>query len=288
MVSNKNITANFVQNHYDLDINVVGNGTVNITPNKTNYTYGAVVNLTAISDEGWYFNNWAGDITGNDNPFFAAIVNDIRITAIFKKSLINISTYNITINIEGNGIVNISPNKDNYTYGEIVEITAIPDSNWYFDYWTGDISGNNLSCEINMTCNKNVTAHFKQLENQNNLEKIVGGGRGTSFKPYIVEKSNIPPVAIAGGPYYGKVGEYITFNGSNSYDIDHYPNAWKVCENHFVLHGLIPYYASELMDYYAEAMEKVFNNADKALEHYNKTADYVPLVARQARIKNRR
>ena len=222
MDSNKNITANFVQNFYDLNINIVGNGTVNINPYKTNYTYGSVVNLTAISDEGWYFDHCTGDIIGNDNPFFVTIVNDMRITVIFEKSLFNISNYNITINIEGTGIVIVDPTKNNYTYGEIVEITAIPDTNWYLDFWSGDITGDNLSCEINMTCNKIVTVHFKQLENQDNLEKIVGGGGGTNFKPFIVEKSNIPPVAIAGGPYYGKVGEIITLNGSNSYDIDHY------------------------------------------------------------------
>lgn len=222
MYSNKTITANFIQNLYDLGINVVGNGTVNIKPNKTNYTYGSVVNLTAIADEGWYFYHWTGNITGNDNPFFVTIDNDKNITAIFGKSLFNISIYNITINIEGNGIINIQPNKDNYTYGEIVEITAIPDTNWYLDYWNGDITGNNLSNEINMTSNKIVNAHFKQLENQDIQEKIVGGGGGTNFKPLIVEKSNIPPVAIAGGPYYGLIGEIITFNGSKSYDIDHY------------------------------------------------------------------
>lgn len=222
MHSNKTITANFIQNLYDLDINVVGNGTVNIKPNKTNYTYGSVVNLTAIPDKGWDFKNWTGNINCNDNPFFVTIDNDKNIIAIFGKSLFNISIYNITINIEGNGIVNIQPNKDNYTYGEIVEITAIPDNNWHLDCWSGHITGNNLSTEINMTCNKIATAHFKQLENQDNKEKLVGGSGGTNFKPLIVEKSNIPPVASAGGPYYGLIGEIITFNGSKSYDIDHY------------------------------------------------------------------
>lgn len=226
MDSDKTITANFVQNFYHLEINVSGNGSVNIDPDKTNYSYGSIVNLTAFADEEWYFYGWTGDITGYENPFFVSIDNDKNITAIFKKSIINTFFYNITIYVEGNGIVNINPNKDNYSYGEIVEITAIPDSNWYLDCWTGDITGNNLSNEINMTSNKIITAQFKEIENQgedsNSLEKVVGGGGGTNFNPSTVEKSNIPPVAIAGGPYYGLVEENITFNGSKSYDTDHY------------------------------------------------------------------
>ncbi|KYK25118.1 hypothetical protein AYK24_05275 [Thermoplasmatales archaeon SG8-52-4] len=224
MDSNKTVTANFAQKNYYLVTNVIGNGTIEIKPFKTNYTYGSVVNLTSKPFDGWYFDHWIGNITGNDNPYFITIDNDKNITAIFNKFLFNLSIFNITINIEGNGIVNINPDKDYYTYGEIVEISAIPNSNWYFDCWSGDITGSNLSYEINITSNKFITAHFRQFEEDDdeNKEIIIEGGGGSDWKLLTFEKSNIPPVADAGGPYYGLIGETITFNGSNSYDVDHY------------------------------------------------------------------
>jgi len=60
----------------------------------------------------------------------------------------------------GNGRIEINPEKALYTDGESVTLTAIPDSGWGFDWWTGDASGTNNPITIVMDSDKNITANF--------------------------------------------------------------------------------------------------------------------------------
>lgn len=59
-----------------------------------------------------------------------------------------------------NGVVNKSPDKTHYGSGEAVTLTACPDSNYRFSYWTGDISGETNSITIIMNSNKCINAIF--------------------------------------------------------------------------------------------------------------------------------
>jgi len=64
MDSNKIVVAHFLQNKYNLTINIDGNGYVSKDPDQENYTLGTIVNLTAVADSGWKFDHWSGDIGG--------------------------------------------------------------------------------------------------------------------------------------------------------------------------------------------------------------------------------
>jgi len=71
MNGNKNITANFTQNpptRYTLTVNVTGLGSVSKNPNKSTYNDGEQVTLTAISNSGYSFSSWSGDLSGTANP----------------------------------------------------------------------------------------------------------------------------------------------------------------------------------------------------------------------------
>ncbi|EMR74734.1 repeat-containing protein [Thermoplasmatales archaeon SCGC AB-540-F20] len=72
--------------------------------------------------------------------------------------------YLLTINRTGNGTVTKDPDQATYTYGTLVELTATPDIEWDFSYWSGDLSGSGNPITINMISDKEVTAHFTENE----------------------------------------------------------------------------------------------------------------------------
>ena len=152
---NKSVTATFTQNEYILTIVIEGSGIVNKNPDQTTYQYGTVVTLTAVPSNGWSFNHWSGDLTGNNNPENITMNDNKTIIANF-----TINYYTLTINIQGNGTVNKNPNQTTYPYGTIVTLTAIPETGWTFDHWSGDLTGNNNPENITMNSNKTIIANF--------------------------------------------------------------------------------------------------------------------------------
>ena len=284
MNCNKSVTAHFIQNQYSLNVSIIGNGTVVKEPNQTFYVYGDVVNLTSLPESGWIFDHWEGDLSGNENPAFVTINDNIEVTAVFNESLYTLTVnidgdgivdvnpsgpyylgdivyltavanigsvfsywsgdlesfntsetiiidgsktvtahfvqenYKIIINIEGSGIVNKTPDQENYTYNTSVELNSIPASGWIFDHWSGDLSGNSNPVTINITEDKNITAHFA-LTNQGGGGSNGGGGGGNGGS---TRKPNKLPVAdlSAGEPYIGFIDEVIEFDGSLSHDSD--------------------------------------------------------------------
>ncbi len=87
--SDKNIQAIFAKKEYALTINTEGEGTVDEsilqTTSTTDYESGTIVELTANPTEGWRFNNWEGDIEGNQNPEQIAIDEEKSVTAVFEE-----------------------------------------------------------------------------------------------------------------------------------------------------------------------------------------------------------
>ncbi|MBK6283473.1 MAG: hypothetical protein IPF54_13215 [Draconibacterium sp.] len=83
MNANQTVTANFTPNEYTLNVSVVGNGTVDRTPDQTTYHYGDVVSLAATADAGWVFDGWSGDLNGGVNPANIAMNENKSITATF-------------------------------------------------------------------------------------------------------------------------------------------------------------------------------------------------------------
>lgn len=81
--ADKSCKAIFTQDQYSLTMNTVGQGSVTKNPDQVTYIYGSSVTLTAIADEGWAFNHWEGDITGNTTPTTVIIDTAMNITAVF-------------------------------------------------------------------------------------------------------------------------------------------------------------------------------------------------------------
>ena len=132
-----------------------GNGSVSRN-NSGPYHYGDVVQLTAASATGWSSANWTGDITVNPNSI--TINGNKSVTAHFTQNV-----YTLTITPVGSGSVSRN-NWGPYHYGDVVQLTAIPDAGWEFFCWRVDLTGNNNPATITMNGNKVVTANFTHDE----------------------------------------------------------------------------------------------------------------------------
>ncbi len=152
---NRSVTARFTQNEYTLTVTTVGNGSVSRN-NSGPYHYGDVVQLTAAPVTGWSFAHWTGDLTGSANPISITINGNKSVTAHFTQN-----EYTLTITPVGSGSVSRN-NPGPYHYGDVVQLTAVPNGSWSFHSWTGDLTGSTNPTSITINGNKSVTALFTE------------------------------------------------------------------------------------------------------------------------------
>jgi Divergent InlB B-repeat domain len=70
-------------NEYKLSVEVSGNGTYQVSPQKSNYEEGESVTITAIPDTGWLFNKWSGSVNTNYNPLYVRMDGDKYMELVF-------------------------------------------------------------------------------------------------------------------------------------------------------------------------------------------------------------
>ncbi len=150
--------------YYDLTVDVEGEGTVDIDPEQEEYEEGTEVTLSAIPDEGWYFEEWTGDYEGTEEEITITMDEDKEITAWFEEEEEVPPMYALTVNTEGEGEVEIDPEQEEYEEGTEVNLSAIPDEGWTFTNWTGDHEGEEENITITMDEDKEVTANFEEEE----------------------------------------------------------------------------------------------------------------------------
>ncbi len=153
----KEVTANFSINHYTLTIDIDGQGEVNKDPDLSSYPYGTIVELTAVPDGAWEFSHWSGDLNSSNNPEYITIDRNKSVTAHFSQN-----EFTLTVNVIGEGTVIKDPNQATYPYGTTVELTAVPETGWIFDYWDGDLTGSENPDEIVIDGDKVINAYFKE------------------------------------------------------------------------------------------------------------------------------
>ena len=142
-----------------LTVNTVGNGSVTVDPDQTQYTSGQAITLTATAVPGWVFAGWSGDVTGNANPETFVITSDSNVTATFTE----VTTHTLTVNTVGNGSVTVNPDKPLYNIGEVVTLTATADPGWVFTGWSGDLTGSTNPEQLTISGDHFLTATFTQL-----------------------------------------------------------------------------------------------------------------------------
>jgi hypothetical protein len=73
------------QDRYKLTVTTVGSGSVQKNLSEATYASNSIVTLTAVADSGWFFSEWSGDLTGNQNPINITMDEDKTVTATFNE-----------------------------------------------------------------------------------------------------------------------------------------------------------------------------------------------------------
>ncbi|MFZ1538728.1 MAG: hypothetical protein WAT23_15255, partial [Chromatiaceae bacterium] len=158
MVSFGNVTVTpLPTGPFTINIEDPGNGNIVVTPNKASYSYGERVTIRAQGATNYGLTNWTGDLSGSQNPVVVDVTRNLTIGGVFAPLTEDIRL-NLTTN--GQGIVNISPNKSKYLYGEVATLTPQPASGFIFAGWTGDVTGANNPAALVMDHTKTLTANF--------------------------------------------------------------------------------------------------------------------------------
>jgi uncharacterized repeat protein (TIGR02543 family) len=156
MNSAKSVVASFevnAPNTFSLSVLAL-NGSVQKSPDHSQYDSGSVVALTAVPNAGYQFTGWSGGITGTTNPSSVTMNAAKSVTANFA-----IKTYALTVTA-ANGSVTKSPDANSFDSGTVVTLTAVPAAGYQFTGWSGGITGTTNPSSVTMNAAKSVTANF--------------------------------------------------------------------------------------------------------------------------------
>ena len=157
MDGDKAVTATFLADAYTLAVDVIGSGSVTVTPSQPTYAYGEVVTLTATANPGWLFSGWSGDLSGPANTHVVVMNGDKSVTATFTAQ-----SYTLDISVTGSGTVTADPAQSGYHFGDTVTLTAEAALGWVFVGWGGDLSGTTNPQTVTVESDMNVVAIFEQ------------------------------------------------------------------------------------------------------------------------------
>jgi hypothetical protein len=133
-----------------------------LTPAEGEFERNRSLEISATPNQHWLFDRWQGDYEGTENPVVITMDSDKDIAALFVKR-----DYTLNIEVTGQGTVNeriVQARSNEYPQGTLVELTAVPDQNWEFARWEGDLDGNENPAVITIDGETNVTAVFTLVE----------------------------------------------------------------------------------------------------------------------------
>jgi uncharacterized repeat protein (TIGR02543 family) len=160
---------------YTLTISAGTSGTTEPIPDTYTYYGGARVTVTALPNSGFTFSGWSGDASGAENPITIVMDSDKSLTANFARE------YSLTIIAEEGGTTQPAPGSHVYGEGSTAVVTAIPDTDYDFIGWTGDVpSGHETDnpVTISLDSDKSITAHFIRT-----FQLIIGAAKGGTTDP---------------------------------------------------------------------------------------------------------
>ncbi len=170
MDGNKEIRAIFEPIEYSFRSEVEGQGELNVSPQKETYRHGDKLFLEVRAREGWRFKGWGGDAAGVANTLELEVKDDMDVRAIFEPI-----EYSFMGKVEGQGELQVTPQKETYRHGESLVLEAKAKEVWQFSCWEGDASGEGTKTNLEVGGDLNVLAVFSPREYSVSLN-VVGGG----------------------------------------------------------------------------------------------------------------
>lgn len=184
-----------------------------VTANST-LQQNRTVRLTAEPADGWEFVRWEGDLSGNENPAIIEVDRNKTIVAVFEQQ--GIVAFSLTVGIQGEGTVELDPDKETYEEGEEVTLTAEPAEGWAFLEWQEDLTGTDNPAMLVMASDKSVTAVFESLASNPSTNIIVQPTSTTAGEVI----SPAPTVEITGPEGNPLGGIEVTVSEQGGFDFD--------------------------------------------------------------------
>ncbi|NLG17264.1 MAG: carbohydrate-binding protein [Fibrobacter sp.] len=154
---------------FTLTITNATGGTVTASPQKTSYSSGEQVTLTATPQSGYAFDKWSGDASGTNATVSITMNANKNVTPAFKQ--IPTNEFTLTIQVTGSGTVTKNPDQATYTKGTVVNLTANPAAGRSkFSSWSGGASGTSSTVSVTMNSNQTVTATFTDTAKVDSLK----------------------------------------------------------------------------------------------------------------------
>ncbi|MCK4434490.1 hypothetical protein KAU92_03285, partial [Candidatus Bathyarchaeota archaeon] len=210
MDKNYTLHAVFQLLTYRLMILSSDGGTTDPAPAPEPYIYvnGSYANVTAFPDTYYMLSYWLldGNNVGSPNSISILMTDDHSLQPVFTQ--IN---YTLTISATDGGTTNPTPGTYTYSGGTNVEVTAIPNTGYRFDYWVlnGSSAGSANPISILMDSNYNLEAVFAETHT---LTIIVSEGGTTDPPPRIYIYETPTYVVVEAIPSADYVLDYWEFD----------------------------------------------------------------------------
>lgn len=132
-----------------------------VEPSEGTFEEGTVVEIEALSNDGWEFTDWSGDTTASQNPLSIEMNKDYNLVANFQE--LPPETFTLSTGAQPTEGGTVDPAEGTYEDGTELSVQALPNDGWRFVEWSGDttVTGNPLA--IVMDKNYSLTANFEQL-----------------------------------------------------------------------------------------------------------------------------
>ncbi len=229
-------------NMFNINVSIQPENAGSVSPsNDTLLLENSDFQLMANPAEGYSFTGWSGSFTSSDNPVLLNMTGNFVLTANF-----DIKSYALNIDVVGGGTVTetVIQAKTDYDHGTIVQLQAVPDEDWTFIGWSGDISGTDEIAQVTINQEMNITATF---ETEKVIPEDVIKTNGTQiyahYMPWFQSK-----------PYDGYWGSHWTLENKNPDNVD--GNGKREIASHY--YPLIGPYSSkdpDLVEYHLLLMK---------------------------------
>ena len=167
-----------------LSTNVLGSGSIVLSPQGPFYPFGTVARLTALPQEGNYFFAWHGTVTGTNNPVMLVINQPTQVVTATFASL-PASEYSLSVVSDGQGSGAANPYALFYTSGQTVWLSATPDAGQAFLGWSGDATGTDNPLTVTINQSKVITANFTKWPVLS-IPADLAGLRPNGFRVFVI------------------------------------------------------------------------------------------------------
>ena len=222
MTADRNISAQFSPNLYELTL-LAGNG--GSVSGEGNFSHGEMATISANPKPGYTFNNWNGEgIVDSSSLSTSVEMNQSRsISALF-----SINYHQLTVTSSAGGTV---LGEGNYSYGQEVVITALPEEGYTFTGWSGDLQNNltSPSTSVSIDGNKSIHATFSLIPDDSFVLTMIANptSSGTTQGGASYPRNSL--VTISASPLVGY--EFISWGGMGVVDSNSSTTQVSLSEN---------------------------------------------------------